>query len=450
MWDDCLVAPGTLWFDEASSRALEVLQEWREEAGELSCPNIKEALAILVRDVHGRCGVVLSDRGVRMGSLDTLRERLRQALGPHALPDQAVLLTPAEHVAAHAVWSDPALVRVGEDGCFWLLDRLQTNQEWLVSPLRTQPVVPLGVGYSIKGGVGRSTALAMLALAMARAGRQVVVLDLDLEAPGIGEMLLAEPDRPERGVIDWLSEALIGNLDHLLEDMVGEATAREYFDTFGKLWVIPAAGVKTREYMNKLGRVYMPTYDPGSGRMQRLAYRLDQLLGQITERLHPDVVLLDARAGLHDMGAAVVTQLGAQVFLFSRDDAQSWRSLEYLLVHLQRSRQIGIRDEDSDLRLRMKMVASMMEDFGTSLRVWKERAYDVWNCLYDRADDTPYGFSATDDAAPHHPLVVGFTPFVRKTALNHKEIREQWDLLFPAFQGFVEQAQMLMFIQEEP
>lgn len=432
--------------DEATSRARAVLEKWRS-AGHLNCPSDSEfPLAVLVRDANGRCGVVLGSDALDDSALNVLRQELRDALGPHALPGNGVALRPEDHLTAHSILTDPGLVHMGEDRAFQMLDRLQTNLEWLKEPLRVEPVVPLGVGYSIKGGVGRSTALAVLAFALAREGKQVVVVDLDLESPGMGSLLLADEDQPKRGVIDWLSEALIGRPDFLFDDLLAPATAGQFFEKFGKLWVIPAAGVKTREYVAKLGRVYMPTHDPGSGKMHRLAKRLDQLLEVIRERLEPDLVLLDARAGLHDMGAAVVTQLGALVFLFGRDEPQSWKSLEHLLHHLQHSRQVGTADENRDLRLRLKMVAAMMEDFGTSLRLWKERSYDVWTNLYDDKDGSSYAFSPEDDCAPHEPLVIGSTTYVRRLAWQGKEIVEQWDLVMPFFQRFVDGARELLFI----
>ena len=39
--------------------------------------------------------------------------------------------------------------------------------------------------YSYKGGVGRTMAMANVAALLARKGRKVVMLDFDLEAPGL-------------------------------------------------------------------------------------------------------------------------------------------------------------------------------------------------------------------------------------------------------------------------
>ena len=61
--------------------------------------------------------------------------------------------------------------------------------------------------YSHKGGVGRTTSLCGTAVNLARAGKKVVMLDLDLEAPGLGSLIQA--DATEFGVLDYLLERLL-------------------------------------------------------------------------------------------------------------------------------------------------------------------------------------------------------------------------------------------------
>ena len=50
--------------------------------------------------------------------------------------------------------------------------------------------------------------MAVLAVHQAERGRNVLVVDLDLEAPGIGAVLLAREDLPQLGVLDWLPDQL--------------------------------------------------------------------------------------------------------------------------------------------------------------------------------------------------------------------------------------------------
>src|SRR5258708_2382219 len=63
--------------------------------------------------------------------------------------------------------------------------------------------------YSYKGGVGRTMALANVATLLALWGRRVLVVDWDLEAPGIEHFLLPESEIPSvqsrSGLIDLLS-----------------------------------------------------------------------------------------------------------------------------------------------------------------------------------------------------------------------------------------------------
>jgi tetratricopeptide (TPR) repeat protein len=68
--------------------------------------------------------------------------------------------------------------------------------------------------YSYKGGVGRSLALMNVAYALAGRGRHVLMVDLDLEAPGISGFLqrnkeLAEPDSAHpKDILTLLGEAI--------------------------------------------------------------------------------------------------------------------------------------------------------------------------------------------------------------------------------------------------
>src|SRR3954462_10713581 len=65
--------------------------------------------------------------------------------------------------------------------------------------------------YSFKGGVGRSMALANVAILLARWGHRVLIVDWDLEAPGIEsyfrEYIDLETARARPGVVDLLRHA---------------------------------------------------------------------------------------------------------------------------------------------------------------------------------------------------------------------------------------------------
>ena len=64
--------------------------------------------------------------------------------------------------------------------------------------------------FSYKGGVGRSMALANVAAVLSQLGRRVLIVDWDLEAPGIENYFTEAPskliDSPHRpaGVVDLI------------------------------------------------------------------------------------------------------------------------------------------------------------------------------------------------------------------------------------------------------
>lgn len=75
-----------------------------------------------------------------------------------------------------------------------------------ISPERSSGLI--ATFYSYKGGVGRSMALANVAVLLARWGSKVLVVDWDLEAPGIeryfDEMVPGCHEKVEekRGIVD--------------------------------------------------------------------------------------------------------------------------------------------------------------------------------------------------------------------------------------------------------
>ena len=86
--------------------------------------------------------------------------------------------------------------------------------------------------YSYKGGVGRTLALANMGVLLARGGKKVLLMDWDLEAPGLDSYFLPYVKNgfpPDKGTVHLLHQAKInGNLDwksHVTEVMVARVNA---------------------------------------------------------------------------------------------------------------------------------------------------------------------------------------------------------------------------------
>ncbi len=60
--------------------------------------------------------------------------------------------------------------------------------------------------YSFKGGVGRSMALVNVAAELARRGERVLVVDFDLEAPGLDTFDITASRESGRGLLDLVCD----------------------------------------------------------------------------------------------------------------------------------------------------------------------------------------------------------------------------------------------------
>ena len=148
---------------------------------------------------------------------------------------------------------------------------------------------------------------------------------MDLESPGLSSAMLESERRPQFDVTDWFVEDLVGQGDRVVQDMLAAPAWAQDFD--GDVRVAPAHGRDPGEYLAKLGRVYMDTAG------EPWTERLGRLLGNLEAAFRPTVMLLESRNGLHDIAAAMVTDLDAEVLLFVTDTESTWTDYGILLRH---------------------------------------------------------------------------------------------------------------------
>jgi len=66
----------------------------------------------------------------------------------------------------------------------------------------------------------RPAALTILAYRLATSGKNVLLIDLDLESPGLSGLLLPPENLADFGIVDWLIEAGLGQGDEVLAGMI--------------------------------------------------------------------------------------------------------------------------------------------------------------------------------------------------------------------------------------
>jgi MinD-like ATPase involved in chromosome partitioning or flagellar assembly len=189
--------------------------------------------------------------------------------------------------------------------------------------------------YSYKGGVGRTQALVNVAASLEREGKRVLLVDFDLEAPGLdairGLKFEAGP-----GIVELIHEYLATGVSPDIQQFVREA---QFVDPVSR--EVPLEWVRLQPGPGAL--LVLPSGDRSEeARYKRHLAGIDfaQLYGQRDgfllfedircqwrDRLQVDYVLIDSRTGHTDVGGICVRQLPDHVVLMFYPNEQNLQGI---------------------------------------------------------------------------------------------------------------------------
>lgn len=426
------------------SAALDAARQWVKSHLDVLPQNLA-----LVRDLYGRIRIALPPDTAADGEGDALWQELHALLGPYSPGAENLLLSGKTLLAPDAIFKSQDLVPIepsSDNGPFFL-DRLINGGDWLRPQFADAPPhVPRATFYGIKGGVGRSTALALFARHLAERGKNVLVLDLDLESPGIGSLLLPTDAFPASGLVDWFVEDAVGSADAALLDEL-TAVSPLAAAAQGQIRIAPAHGLGETAYLPKLARVTLDVRKQNG--MESFSVRLHRLVESLEQHWKPDVVLLDSRAGLHDVAAVSLTRLGALSLLFAANGEQTWQGYRLLFRHWQAH--FGALPH---FRENLRVVDALVPETGrpehraTALAqahaLFEETIYE------ESAPDAQdaFNFALDDPDAPHHSVPIfwsrvfqGFNPSAAPAAVSDAEVTA-------AYGEFMEKFERMLFSGE--
>lgn len=459
---------GLLNWDSVESALVESLEQHPDRES-LQVLAADEPL-ILVRNWYGRLMLLLpcGKDELERSKCGPLVDDLKKAAGDLALSPW--VLCRDELFDAASYWSDPALIPLHtseETLKLLLLERQDKGRDWLTpANTTTNAIRPTKrcVFFSVKGGVGRSSALTMLAITLAMRGKRVLVVDGDFESPGISSSLLFTGDgQPEYGVVDWLTAQLLGadvpSLARMaLENAVAPSPLNALLNLQGQVLVAPAYGGQTEAYVSKLARIYRQSQDG-----KAYAQRLNEFLS-ITETQHKiDITLFDCRAGIDDTAAVALTQLQADVsFLFAINTSQTWDSYRLLFKHLRRNPALfatavtGDDDEPWELRRSLRLVSALTpQEHGAYLGYFEslqQNAYETFSEIYDEdsgEDAQAFAPAPGNENAPHTALRIQWVDALRALSPLTEPAQLTDALNQTAFVDFLNRATMLLGVNDE-
>lgn len=178
--------------------------------------------------------------------------------------------------------------------------------------------------FSYKGGVGRTTSLALTATYLARKGKNVFVLDCDFEAPGLINFFnSSQSDNCKSGLVEYLNDRIflqqcdIGNYVYEIE---------KSYSGSGNINLMPAGNILHSHedlicYLEGLAKIDIQG--------ERLVRILSDVISDINSKYHPDVILVDSRTGFNNAFGAL-SQISKTVVVLAGDDIQNQPGIEYV------------------------------------------------------------------------------------------------------------------------
>ncbi|MFI0167120.1 tyrosine-protein kinase family protein [Streptomyces sp. NPDC017095] len=182
--------------------------------------------------------------------------------------------------------------------------------------LDSAPVVTF---YSLKGGVGRSTALVSVARRLSSDhGLTVVCIDMDLEAPGLDSLFGIESQvDTDQGVVSALLHYEFGEQGSVLKHLIP-------VDDAGRLYCMPAGRIDS-SYAAQLRSL-----EPEIWYRER-TNALHRLIDEVREsNLGPDVILIDSRTGVSPVAAPLLFDVSDMAVICFHPHAQARAGTEML------------------------------------------------------------------------------------------------------------------------
>ena len=407
----------TISFGETFNKVRECFQE--QSVIDSLVPKL--ASITIIRDVNGRIRLFLEPsepNTIQASEITNLATLLSAKLGNYDGHDiwlpggekdaYKALIQTIEAERNLAAWDNELILPR-----WYILERHIAKQAWTdnkvgkppwAEQLVYQKYKPAIVSFfSFKGGVGRTSTLVATALTLARNGHRVAIVDLDLEAPGLATIF--SPDSSDNiGVIDYLLEKKIQGNDWKLRTNLLSISDRTLLGDDGESIQLLPAGTIDNNYLEKLARL-----DFQNLVNSELQSTMVDMLSELENAVRPlDFILMDARAGFHDIGGLAISNLCHAAVIFGTQSRQSWAGLTHVIRHLASP---GIDD-----RLPLILAHSMAPSIGISgreqeLTEFRERAYDVFReNYYSVEEDVP---NSNDREEPFFPVIVPYQESLR-------------------------------------
>lgn len=172
--------------------------------------------------------------------------------------------------------------------------------------------------YSYKGGVGRTVALIQTAYLLAKEGKNVLLMDLDIEAPSFFN-IFKDDVKSKYGLVDYLYEKLYFNEDEI---KITHIISKLNLNLKGEIYIIPA-GKSNIEYVKKLEKL-----------KEKRIYEnklIQNVIEETEKKYYIDYTLVDSRTGINNWGALSLIDISDEVILFAYPNRENIDGIKLIM-----------------------------------------------------------------------------------------------------------------------
>lgn len=176
--------------------------------------------------------------------------------------------------------------------------------------------------YSYKGGVGRTVALIQTAYLLAKEGKNVLLMDLDIEAPSFFN-IFKDDVKSKYGLVDYLYEKLYFNEDEI---KITHIISKLNLNLKGEIYIIPA-GRSNIGYVKKLEKL-----------KEKRIYEnklIQNVIEETEKKYYIDYTLVDSRTGINNWGALSLIDISDEVILFAYPNRENIDGIKLIMELIQ-------------------------------------------------------------------------------------------------------------------
>ncbi|MGC0851556.1 KGGVGR-motif variant AAA ATPase [Pantoea agglomerans] len=278
--------------------------------------------------------------------------------------------------------------------------------------------------YSYKGGVGRTTSLALTASYLAKQGKNVFVVDCDFEAPGLLNFFnSSQSENNKSGLIEYLNDRSFSSQTQLKDYVFGiEST----YSGEGSINLMSAGNI-LYDFKNVVS--YLEGVAKVDLQGDALHLLISNLIDEINETYEPDVILIDSRTGFNNV-FGVLASLSSHIIFLAGDDVQNQPGIEYTTNIINKNK----IDSSIILSILSSNVSKRFDNFNKYISSLFEQDYKPETFYFNRLDVLEKIGTESEDSndlsdflngdigpAQYHKFFKNINTIVSSFDINHKK-----------------------------